>query len=406
MSDAKSKYRRADGRICLTLTVDGKKKYFYGSTRAEAVRKRDEYKARVGAGLIDLPAGTTVAAWMDTWAQVYSIDTRREKTYLDRLREDLGALPLSRVTEAHLVQSLKYYEGKSVSGAKSYRSILSRCFSKAYKNRLIPFNPASDLDLPRTKPKGTHRALEPWEISAIMDHWSCCRAGLWAMLMLLCGIRRGEMLALTWDHVDLKARTITVAQTGVIRGNRVEIEQRAKTLSGLRTLPICAPLAAALETVPPNKRTGLVCLSAQSKPLTQIAFSRGWDTFNSAMTHVLNGEKPIRPGRRTDKEKAEPQKPRVAFSVRPHDLRHTFATILYDAGVDAKSAAYLLGHSDFRLTLDLYTHLSQDRARQSAAALTGFLDDYKAVSGQKVVNSATSADAAPITTALSAIPAT
>ena len=57
-----------------------------------------------------------------------------------------------------------------------------------------------------------------------------------------------------------------------------------------------------------------------------------------------------------------------------HVLRHTFATLLYDAGVDVKSASYLLGHSDSRVTLEVYTHLSESRAKASAAAMVGVLD--------------------------------
>ena len=57
-----------------------------------------------------------------------------------------------------------------------------------------------------------------------------------------------------------------------------------------------------------------------------------------------------------------------------HSLRHTFATMLFDAGVDVKTAAYLMGHSDIRVTMDIYTHLSQERRTASEGMLLTYLD--------------------------------
>lgn len=389
MSEAKKRrqFERADGRICVTARIDGKKHFFYGQTKAEAQRKRDEYKAAHTVGL-RLSPGLSVSRWMDEWLRVYDVDQAQYKPYLDRMRADLGSLPLSSVTEAHLVMSMKHYAGKSASGATKYRSILGRCFGKAYKNRLIPFNPASDLDLPKGTTEGTHRALERWEVELILNYWSVHHAGLWAMLMLLAGLRRGEMVALDWANVDLEKRLLCVCQTGVRVSNKFEIADRAKTAAGVRFLPICSHLYAALNSVPESRRTGPVCLSQRGTQLSGSAFTRGWDGFLLAMSRVLNGEPVHQQGRRVDIEKrrqnAEAEgRSYQSYEVRPHDLRHTFATILYDSGTDVKTASYLLGHADPRITLDIYTHLTKERERRSAATLTGFMDSWQTAAGSQ-----------------------
>ena len=70
------------------------------------------------------------------------------------------------------------------------------------------------------------------------------------------------------------------------------------------------------------------------------------------------------------------QKQRKRFSIKAHDLRYTFATALYDAGIDVKSAQYYLGHSDVRTTMNIYTQLSYERKKISRAQLISFLDNW------------------------------
>lgn len=370
------KGERADGRFRTTLTVgtnpDGSphRMYFYGYSKTEAERKRSEYKARALSGVVE-DKKITVNSWVDRWIKIYEIDAEQYSPYLKRLRSDLGSRQLADITEADLVLSLRAYQGKSMSAATKYRSILQRVFLKAKKNRLITFDPAEDLSLPSTARSQGHRSLDSWEIEFILANWQEHRSGLWALIMLLAGLRRGELIALTWDNVDLKQRQIRVCQTAVIKGNATHVEDRAKTPAGLRIIPICEQLYLAFCAIPEHCRTGMVCKSVRGNMLTESAFSRGWEFFNKAMTRLLNGDNPNVQGQRNDISKPNYSR---QFSVRPHDLRHTYATMLYDAGVDVKSASYLLGHSDSRVTLEVYTHLSESRAKASAAAMVDVLD--------------------------------
>ena len=75
-------------------------------------------------------------------------------------------------------------------------------------------------------------------------------------------------------------------------------------------------------------------------------------------------------------EKDLPLKERKVFSFTAHDLRHTYATALYDAGVPVKAAQYFLGHADIRITLELYTHLSKERESASRLQMVKYLDKW------------------------------
>ena len=377
----KRKGERKDKRIQITYTdgvrPDGhpNRISFYGRTRTEALEKRERYKREKEQGLAHGERATTVNDWIARWQEAYSVNVSDYAPYINRLKKDLGKKPIRNVSEADLVQSLSAYAGMSSSSALKYRMILKQIFHKAKKNRLIPEDPAEDLPLPDDVTTGTHRALAPWESECILNNWSVYHAGRWAMLMLLCGLRRGEMVALDWDAIDLESRKLTVKASASMRGSVTTVKDRTKTKAGARILPICEPLYQMLVQVPPEERTGPVCRSAKGERITQSSVDRCWKTYCNMMTRILNGEEPDQRGRRRDcardkycSSSDDDGGERIVFSCLPHDLRHTYATALYDAGVDIKSAQYYLGHDDVNMTINLYTHMSKIKENEAAAA--------------------------------------
>ncbi len=389
-SKRKSRGLRPDNRVQVTLTIGrdeyGKpiRKSFYGSSRADAVRQRDEYKLNRRMGLSQ-DKHKTVSEWVDTCLELYRGNVNDAYINVDsvpykRLKREIGTMPLSAVRESDLQRLLNRMDGMSYSTVTKYKQAIMLVFSKAFKNKLITDDPSENIQTPRCE-RGSHRALERWETDCIMQNWHQHRCGLWAMLMLLCGLRRGEMIALRWDNVDLVNRVIHVREVAVIKTNQAKIEERAKTLAGIRDIPICDELFAALSTIPKEMRLGYVCTSAHGELISASAFDRGWNSFNLCMQRICNGEDIVQSGRRKSLESKIVDaraigKEYVIFKAQAHDLRHTFATALYDAGIDVKTAQYYLGHADIRMTLDLYTHLSHEREKRSRSQLVGFLDGW------------------------------
>lgn len=377
----KRKGERADGLIQRVLEVGRKpdgsrdRKYFYGHTVAEAERKRDEYKAHMQSGS-HYAKDITVGAWVEIFKATYrpNVDPARlasDDVPYNRLISEFEFVPMIAVTEADLQASLNRLAGTSYSNCDKYRQAIKRVFLRARKNKIIADNPAEDLVLPPNT-RGTHRALEPWEVQHILAHWNDdgLRGGLWVLLMLFCGLRRGELIALDWEAVDMGKRLLHVEQVAVIRSNQPEIVQRAKSEAGIRTIPIATPLYNALDAIPAASRRGAICLSSRGQRLSESAFTRGLEAFCAALERILNGEPARAPGKRTDLI----GKPKLQFSFRAHDLRHTFATMLYDSGVDVKTAAYLLGHADIRVTMEIYTHLSREKRSTSEQLMLTYLD--------------------------------
>ena len=355
MSARRRKGQRADGLIQVSVTYGhaGAKrlrKVFYGHTRQEAEAKRDRFLAGISRDS-RYPPDMTLSEWADVYLQTYRTAVNPLYYQIDnvpyeRLKRALGTRPLSSIREADLQQALNQVAGMSFSTATKYRQAIQRLMKKAYQNGAIATDPSIGLRIPQYT-RGTHRALSMKEVQYISQHWEAAgMAGLWIMIMLYTGLRRGEMIALNWDCIDMTARTLTVRQTAVIHVNQAVIEKRAKTSAGIRTVPIPAPLWSALNNILPVKRTGFVCLSERGNPLTETAVSRGL-------------ERAVK---------------RLGIQFRWHDLRHTYCSMLYTAGVDVKTAAYLLGHADVSVTMKIYTHLSEERQSESTAGLLTYLD--------------------------------
>lgn len=387
MANKRRRGERKDGLIQVALDVghnpDGtrKRKYFYGHSRAEAIAKRESFRKAMSSPS-RYPVDISVTEWVDEYKRTYRQNVNplyysKDDTPYNRLIANLGNRRITDVTEADLQRSLNDLTGMSFSACEKYRQTLKRVFSRARKNRLIADDPAENLTLPPYT-KGTHRALESWEIELILGHWcdDGMTAGLWVMLMLLCGLRRSEMMALEWNAIDMDNRLLAVRQVAVINAGRVVIENRTKSAGGKRILPICAPLYEALSKVPEACRYGFVCLSAHGRQLTESAVNRGLKTFCTRIERIANHEPPVQCGRRTDIERRNGTMDanRITFKFRAHDLRHTYATMLYDAGIDVKSAQYFLGHADLKMTLDLYTHLSAENEAQSRNQAVRYLD--------------------------------
>lgn len=408
----KRKGQRKDGTFAVYgdygRDAEGKRirKTFYGETLEEANYKKAQYERDIADGMSVDAHKMNVSEWCDSWMRVYKSKLKGTnrvsyEANVARLKEDIGQMMVKDVRNYHLQKSLNNMEGMSESAISKYKMVIQQIFRRAKQNKIIRDNPAEDLDIPGGT-SGGHRALERWEADFIIEHYHQHRAGLWMMLMLLAGLRRSEMIALQWDCVDLENRTLQVRRAAEIVSNQAVIKEWTKSDAGLRMLPICDALYVALSAIPENCRKGHVCLSANNKLISQSAFDRGMDGFNLAMERLLNGEPLTQRGRRTDVERKRTTKAnnittntttdatteesiaiteeklpkRKTFSIEAHDLRYTFATALYDAGIDVKSAQYYMGHSDIRMTMNIYTQLSKERENQARAATIEFLDSW------------------------------
>ena len=224
-------------------------------------------------------------------------------------------------------------------------------------------NPFSAIKVPYVEPE-TRRALTEEEVSLITENWRGARMGLAAMIMLYAGLRIGEVLALEWSDIDFDKRTITVSKARATLKNQPYLKT-PKTKAGIRVIPIPEVLYEVLCST--RKKKGLVCPDVNGNLMSGVAQTNAWRSYINHLNECAGGRRGS--GRR---------KPVIVIEkITPHMLRHTYATMLFDAGVDVKSAQKFLGHSDIEVTLEIYTHLSKFKEEQAIRALDEHLRERK-----------------------------
>lgn len=190
--------------------------------------------------------------------------------------------------------------------------------------------------------------------------------------MLYTGLRRGELTALSWSDVDLTAKTITVNKSYSYKAKSLK---STKTAAGTRIVPIPDVLADYLRELP--KTSMLVFPNKDGSYMSDTSWQKLWDSY----MRVLNRKYGNFIGS-ADKRKALPM---VIDTFTPHCLRHTYATMLYDAGVDVLTAKEFLGHSDIKTTLSIYTHLSAEKSKTDIGKLNQYLQSTAKTEAENAV---------------------
>ena len=243
-----------------------------------------------------------------------------------------------------------------------YKQNCGQVFKFAIKNRIVEYNPADYSELPKNAPKEERRALSETEREWISNYsGENKRAKRAAMIAMFCGLRRGEMTALTWNDINFTDKTITVNKSYDFKSNNIKLP---KTAAGVRTVPMPDTLVEFLKN---EKKEGInVLVTKSGKIMTESAWKRMLESF------LIDLE--IAHGAGKKKKKCAPEP--TVFTIQLfgwHDLRHTYATILYEAGVDVLTAQYLLGHASASTTMEIYTHLSDAQKSRSIVKLNDFL---------------------------------
>ena len=336
--------QRPDGRYACKY----KGKFFYGSSSDAAYAARDEYIRKEAAGHL-LRRELTVKDYALKWLPLYKGGVQ-DKCYndyakqLEALFPYIGNMFLSQVTVDDAAAVWQHYAGYSASTIKRARMLYVDLFESAIENDLCRKNPfKSKTSQPPKGYSGSHRVLDPWEVDLIcsVPH----RFQLAVLVMLYAGLRRGEVLALSSDDIDLSAGLIYITKAVRFDGNRPVISN-PKTEAGRRSVAILSPLRPYLE-----KHTGLIAPSASGAIMSESAFDRAWQSYIAALSAAAG--RPV--------------------TIRCHDLRHTYTTMIIDAGVSITQAMAWLGHADEKMILRIYDHVRASRTAASVAQVENYL---------------------------------
>lgn len=376
--------RRADGRYCRQIYIgkgpDGKRKYhtIYAATAKEADRLAAEYRAALGRGLDPHSKARTVKDLLDALmasksAQGVGISWQRcLANHIGHLRQ-IWTVPADKVRTADVQAVLNELaqEGLSHKTISQIAGTLSAAFQLAIPE-VVQYNPCDKAVVPAGKPAKRREWLDEERQGWVLN--TPHRAQRAAMVMMLAGLRRGEATALTWADVDLDSRTITVNKSWDFAAGRVK---GPKTAAGERVVHIPRLLADYLRAERDADPSTLYVVHASTGGrMTDIAWRRMWDSYMSDLNvkYGYHGAVSKYATRKKDKSgKEQGALPMVIRTFTPHELRHTFCTLLYMAGVDVLTARDQMGHASVQVTQEIYTHLDAKHKARKMEALDGHL---------------------------------
>ncbi len=356
---------RKDGRYvgafyAPTTAGTYKRVYIYGKTWQQARDRLVEEQSKVVRGIPVAAESWKLGPYLDQWLENVVKPTRRAATYANYetytrlyLKPGLGHHRLRRLSVANVQRFLnaKLAEGQSIRNVQLMRQVLSAALTRAAREELISRNVARLAELPAWEPG----EVRPWSADEAMAFLRAAKPDpLYPafVLLLLYGMRRGEVLGLRWQDIDLDVGKLCVRQQlQRIRGSLHT--GPVKTRAGSRDLPI------------PSLAHAALVMRQERQATDSEAFGRAWQ--DTGLVFSTRSGHPVEPRNldRSFRRICDHHKIRV---IKVHHLRHTTASLLKKLHVPPRDAQMILGHAHISTTMQIYTHVDEE-ARDDA--LTG-----------------------------------
>jgi len=344
---------------------DGKKIRKTFPDLASAKGWRSDAEGAVRRRTLRAPTKTTVAEAAEVWLQGARVGTVRnrsgdrykpsalrgyERSLRLRVKPELGHARLAAVTRGDvqgLVDKL-LGEGLDPSTIRNTLNPLQAIYRRALTREQVAVNPTVGLEIPASRGR-RDRIAEPVEGAALIESLPAGDRALWATAMYA-GLRRGELRGLRWTDIDLEGGVIRVEHGWDDSDGEIQV----KTRSGRRSVPILSRLRR--ELVAHKLLTGrdgdaLVFGTTSSVPFEPSTVRRR----ALAAWEPAEGERMLEP-------------------IGLHEARHTFASLLIAAGVNAKALSSDMGHASVTITYDRYGHLMPGNEEEAASLADAYLE--------------------------------
>ena len=308
----------------------------------------------------------TVGQWMNEWFEAYAkvkVRPSSHQTYKgyieNHIKPNIGDIPIEKLTSLQLqkfyrrlltegriprIESEKQPKGPSAKTVRNINQVISSAMDMAVRHKLILSNPTEGCELPKVEHREM-KTLPAEQLGAFLREAK--ESGVYELyyLDLATGLRRGELLGLKWEDVDLQNGIIHVRRQ-VARVDGEVKELPLKTKNSYRNISISQDAVAMLTEMEAHRSSDYVFPSSTGGPISP-------DSVNNMLHRVL-------------KRAGLP-------SIRFHDLRHTFATLALQNGVDIKTVSGMLGHFSAGFTLDTYAHVTTSAQKEAARTMGNVL---------------------------------
>lgn len=333
------------------LTLDGKRVSVTGRTKAEVVQALAEARTDYSRGQYVFSSDITVAEWVQVWLarRVQPKLTEQSMIRLEGLLNNhllpvLGHYKLQDLTKQLLEQ--KYAEMFQQKSGRNYKdktyshstvnylsAKFKKCLQFAVEENLLAKNPHEGVELHKLRPPKKVDAYNMDDHEKIVNFTRNNGPHYWLYYLLIStGLRFGEAVALTWDDVNLKKKTIRINKTSVEIHGSPNIQNHAKTAAGTRTIAIPDSVVNFLKEVKESQDEelnirNLVLPNTRYGIYTSANMRRRWQKVCAILNIPYQGV---------------------------HSLRHTWATRALEQEIDVKTVSYMLGHKNVITTMNIY----------------------------------------------------
>ncbi len=347
----------------VVYTASGpKRRYVTGKNRDEVRRKLTKAMADRDGGFVFDDGGMTVGQYVERWLKDSVRGTVRQITFetyeymvYPHIVPALGRVKLKALTPVH-VRSFyreKLDGGLSNATVGKMRVVLQKALDQAVSDGLIPRNVAKGIRLPQGKKKEI-QPLSPEQARALIETAHGDRLEALYLLAVATGLREGELLALTWEDVELEDAVLRVRRTLTRTKGRVDVGP-PKTKNSSRSVGLTSRAVEALR--------GHLARQLEEMERVGSLYRPGGLVFANEVGGIIN---PSNLRNRSFKRLLN----RAGLPpIRFHDLRHTCATLLLSRNVNPKIVSEMLGHASIAITLDTYSHVLPTMQESAVRAL-------------------------------------
>lgn len=370
---------RYEQRIGYKLDGKNKIKAFYGKTVKEIKEKVKAWEKSKDYGLNLQADKITYAEWAENWLDVYKkpmLEVSSYKDYLGLYKKHImptiGHMKLKDIKRIILQNLLNgiYANGLSIASVKNIRRFIVSSFKQAKLDNLILNNPADGLVTPKETLEDVEKEVNPFlkdELLLLMKvaktkeiEESAPYMYNLIYLLLYTGSRIGEVLGLEWRHVDLDKKVIYIRQSRKMKHEGIhDIIGKLKTKKSKRDIPIDEKVITVLKQQRVLGNHNKLALGEDYYKDKDFVFS---DITGMGLTHHAvryHWNKLIR---------------LAGLKHRGiHQLRHTFASIAIQRGVNIKQLSAVLGHAKVNITYDTYGHLFPGDTQNVISAVSDFM---------------------------------
>jgi integrase len=353
-------YQRQDGRWVASVTElkDGRRKRitYYAATEGEARRILTNLKQRQDAHVPICFDRQTVGQWLEFWLDTFIRPHRKPRTWAsyhntiqNYVLPAIGNEPLVGVAPELIQELINYHHGRGRQRTAEYiRSILRTAFKRAVKFKRMPWNPIDALDAVTVKKKQKTGVYTVEQVNTLLQAAAGHRleAAFWLGVGL--GMRKGELIGLDLEDVNLEQGTLRVRQT--LQRIKLPHEEKRRIIEGApkseasrRDLPLPVDIVKALEKHLARRR--------EDRLLAGSAWQETSHVFTTTTGTALDDDKLNKIFRALQLKAGLPL-------IRFHDLRHTCGSFLHARGASPFTIQEILGHSQLATTRR-YTHIDQ-----------------------------------------------